>query len=271
MIIYQDSVWTIFQSELFKTNTAVICLEEIVLIVDPNLLPSEVFSIKEFVDSIRKDKEVWLLFTHSDWDHIIGYGAFEPDTVIASENFRTNVGKDQKVKEASDFDAEFYIQRPYELTFPQVQFSVKEDDVKLKTGDSTLTFYLANGHTDDGLIAIVEPEGILIAGDYLSDLEFPFIYHQSEAYRQTLEKIPKLLEQHSVKYLLPGHGALAIGQQEILRRCNRDLTYIRTLRHCMANGLSFPLDEWLAKFDFKAALRKEHLKNEELMRREFNF
>lgn len=63
-----------------------------------------------------------------------------------------------------------------------------KDGEQLKIGSTTLNFYEAKGHTDVGIFTIIEPLGVWIAGDYFSNIEFPFIYSSSKDYIQTLEK-----------------------------------------------------------------------------------
>ncbi len=42
------------------------------------------------------------------------------------------------------------------------------------------TFYQAIGHNKDGIITHNSMKGILITGEYLSNIEFPFIYESFE-------------------------------------------------------------------------------------------
>ena len=84
-ILFRDPNVTIFQSALYQTNSTVVRTDDLVLVVDPALLPDEVAAIREYVESIREDRSVFLVFTHSDFDHIIGYKAFRVDKVFMSE------------------------------------------------------------------------------------------------------------------------------------------------------------------------------------------
>jgi hydroxyacylglutathione hydrolase len=56
-----------------------------VLIVDLNWLPNEVDDIRNYVDSVKGDRELYLLFTHGDFDHIIGYKAFPGAKIIGMQ------------------------------------------------------------------------------------------------------------------------------------------------------------------------------------------
>lgn len=66
-------------------HSTVIDLRDSVMIVDPNWLPKEIDDIFEFVQTEHRNKKQFLLFTHSDYDHIIGYGKFRDAVVISTD------------------------------------------------------------------------------------------------------------------------------------------------------------------------------------------
>ena len=101
--------------------------DDVVLVVDPAWLPDEVALIREYVNSIKENRSVFLILTHSDYDHIIGYRAFEPDKVFTSEALINNPEKDAIVEQMLDFDQQYYIQRPYPLEYPTGDFMVYRD------------------------------------------------------------------------------------------------------------------------------------------------
>ncbi len=266
MIQFQNDQFTVFQSELYKTTSVVIKTEDLLLIVDPNLLPNEIKNIKAHVNKVKGNRPVYLLFTHSDWDHIVGYGAFLNSTVIARNSFKERNDKDKILKEIQTFDEQYYIDRDYPIVYPPVDLPIEKDGQVLQIGHTTLTFYKADGHTNDGLFTIVEPLGIWIAGDYLSDLEFPFIYFSSEAYEETLTKTNKILQNHKINYLIPGHGRIAETKEEIIIRKERSLQYIRELRNTVkTNSDSFYL---IKDFNYQKGLIESHEGNISLLKME---
>ncbi|MGO4696425.1 MBL fold metallo-hydrolase [Paenibacillus sp. 2TAB26] len=237
MIQYKNEQVTVFQSELYQTTATVIQTEEMVLIVDPNWLAGEVEAIKEYVNEIKGDRALYLLFTHGDFDHIIGYQAFPDATTIGSTGLQHHPQKEEKLEMIRDFDRKNYIARNYPIAFPSLDIIIKEDGQQLHVGDTTMTFYLAPGHTEDGLITIVEPLGIMIAGDYLSDFELPFIYQSAKAYNHTLEKAGCIFATHSVRLLIPGHGKATADSSEMKRRLAMASDYLKRLCEAvMANN-----------------------------------
>lgn len=268
MIVYEDTAITIFQSALYQTNSLIYKTDAFLLLVDPNWLPGEVQLIRNYIDQHHSDKPIYLLFTHSDYDHIIGYGLFPEAKVIASAGFQDLSDKAKVIGEIHQFDQQHYIKRTYPISFPEVDILIENDGQMLEIEGERFTFYLSPGHTQDGIFTIIESKGIFIAGDYLSDLEFPFIYYSSDEYFETLKKVDAILEKHNITFLVPGHGNFINNNQaEILSRRDRDMKYIFDLKASILNNSPFPLAHCLSRFSFPDGLKAEHEKN---LKRESN-
>ncbi len=268
-IIYRDPNITIFQSALFQTNSTVIITDDLVMVVDPAWLPEEVLEIRRYTDSIRGTRPLFLLFTHSDYDHIIGYRAFEPEKVFISEAFANNPAKEDIVEQILDFDEGYYIERPYPIEYPVGNFLIFRDGVQFRHGQTKMTFYLTPGHTADSMMVVVWQLGLCIAGDYLSNIEFPFIYNSSIAYEQTLEKLTYIHDKNWFTRLIPGHGSPCLSISEWLRRRTEGLAYIFALRESIHYGIPFDEESLFERYKFPRLQAKFHYDNIELMRREY--
>ncbi|GAB4494437.1 MAG: hypothetical protein OHK0019_20750 [Saprospiraceae bacterium] len=268
-IIYRDPNITIFQSALFQTNSTVVKTEEFVLVVDPAWLPEEVAAIRQYVEDIRGERSVFLVFTHSDYDHIIGYKAFKADKVFMSKAMAENPNKENIVEQALDFDEKYYIERPYPIEYPQGDFLVYRDGVQYRQGQTKMTFYLTPGHTADSMMLIVWQLGLCIAGDYLSNIEFPFVYQSSVEYVKTLEKLPRIHDRNWFTRLVPGHGDPALSINDWLQRRTESLAYIYALRESIATGVQFDEASLWARYRFPRLQQKYHADNVALMTREY--
>lgn len=268
-IIYRDPNVTIFQSTLFQTNSTVVRTDDVVLVVDPAWLPHEVAKIREYVDYIKGNRSVFLIFTHSDYDHLIGYRAFAPDKVFTTEALINNPQKDAILEQMVAFDQQYYIRRHYPLEYPVADFMVYRDGVQYRHGNTRMAFYLTPGHTADSMIVVIWQLGLCIAGDYLSNIEFPFIYHSSVAYEQTLEKLPQIHDRNWFTRLVPGHGDPALSIADWLHRRTESLAYIYALRESIATGVPFDVDSLWSRYQFPKIQLKYHEDNVALMRREF--
>jgi hydroxyacylglutathione hydrolase len=268
MIAHQTKNLTVFQSALYHTTSTVVETDDCVMVVDPNWLPQEVEAIRYYVEQIRKDRPLYLIFTHSDWDHIIGYSAFPNATIIASESFANCVEKEAIIQQIKDFDDRYYIYRDYEITFPRVDIVIKQDGQLVTVGGTQLTFYLAPGHTSDGIFTIVEPLGIFIAGDYVSDIEFPYIYSSSVDYEATMKKFKEIMLGHAISILIPGHGNVTTIQMDMMLRCEHSLQYISSLRESILSANEAELDAFINDSLFPIGMRKYHEDNKALVEKE---
>ncbi len=271
-VLYDSPQVRVFQSALFQTNSTVVTTDDLVLVVDPNWLPLEIAEIRQFVDQQRAGKKpVYLLFTHSDYDHIIGYHAFSDiaESVIAAHHFVENTGKSTTLQQIKDFDDEYYIERPYPIEYPSVSHVIAHDGQTLTVGATKLTFFNAVGHNPDGIFTIVNGQ-YWIAGDYLCGVEFPYIYHSSLEYEKTLNKTDKILKDFDIQLLISGHGAPTADKVEILSRKKDAHEYIDAVRESIKDNLFFDFDAYIAykNYRFPRIMRRFHEANLNLMRGE---
>ena len=273
-ILYKTASLCVFQSALFQTNSAVINTEDAVIVVDPNWLPDEIAAIKKHVAKCG-DKPLFLLFTHSDYDHIIGYGAFpEAVGVIASRAFVENADKEKNLEQIRTFDDDYYIVRDYVTIYPVVTHVIEHDGQKINIGNTELIFYLAAGHNPDGVFAVVND--VWIVGDYLCAVEFPYIYHSSIEYEKTLAKADFILRHHKINTLVCGHGDILTPKNtgkifidEVLKRKTVALDYIHHVRAAIENPKhAFDFEAYVKDYDFPRIMKRFHDKNVDLIKRE---
>ncbi len=267
-IQYKTPNIIVFESALFRTTSTFVVTDDLALLVDPNWLPIEIEAIQNMIRQQIGERPFYLLFTHSDYDHIIGYKAFPSAQVIASQTFANNPDKAAILRQIKDFDEENYIRRNYLIEYPAVDIAIEKDGEQIKIGETVLTFYLAPGHNADGIFAIIEPLGIWIAGDYLSNIEFPYIYHSSLEYERTIRKTISILTYHEIKMLVTGHGDIAFTETEILKRKKAALNYIHILRNSIEKNIPFDLKGLFQQYHFPKIMGHFHKKNIKLLKKE---
>lgn len=259
----------IYESALMRTVTTVIIGTEYLLLVDPNWLPQEVDAVHAQVQPLLAGRKPYLLFTHSDYDHIIGYAKFSPAfTTIASKPFVDNPAAESQLRQIREFDDAYYLARDYPITYPQVDTVIGDEGQELILGKDRYRFYLAPGHNADGLLTLNVDRGILIVGDYLSNVEFPFVYHSVADYRNTLAKLAKLISTGSVKVLVTGHGDHTTDRDEMIRRLDDSYAYLDALEASVDTGILYDTTTLFARYGFPTILQKFHDGNLETLRRE---
>ncbi|MBK6621707.1 MAG: MBL fold metallo-hydrolase [Saprospirales bacterium] len=266
---FQHPNITVFESALFRTTSTVVETPDLILVADPNCLPGEIEAIRGHVAQIRGERPLYLLFTHSDWDHIIGYRAFEGAKVIASQALRDNPHPEKSLEGIREFDDEHYIRRSYPIEYPRVDIPIHSDGQELILGSTKLIFQLAPGHTPDGLFTLVDPYGIWLAGDYLSNIEFPFVYHGFKEYLDTLSKATRMMQEQTVRLLVPGHGDATTNKTEMEARIFSSEQYLRKVVRSLQNQMTFDLEEFLKDYSFPGTLGKYHRENMELAKKEY--
>lgn len=260
VIQFKKNNITVFQSVLYMTTSAIIQTNEAVIMTDPNWLPTEIECIKSYINDIKGDKQLYIIYTHSDFDHIIGSGAFPEAKVIATKQFDENPNKEDIMQKIKQFDQGYYLNRSYSPQYPNVDIIVSEDGQKVEFDSFTMTFYHAPGHTNDGLFTVIEPDGLFLSGDYLSDIEFPFIFSNYKDYVKTVNKAEKILLNHDITIHVPGHGTTTQNKQEIQKRINSSKYYLEQLLH--DNG---ELERYLSEeYSFFEGMRSIHTDNKKM-------
>lgn len=168
------------------------------------------------------------------------------------------------MKEIYEFDQQYYIERNYIPTYPKVHIPIEKNGQKLQLGDLTLTCYKAPGHTNDSLFTIVEPLGFFLAGDYFSNVEFPYIYSRYKDYVKTVNLASSIMENYNIIYLIPGHGTVAKNRQDMLDRIHFAKYYLNEL----TNENSQIERECQAIFPFFDGMKIAHYKNKTIAKNE---
>ena len=261
-IQYSSPGITIFESALYRTTSTILSLKNSILIVDPNWLPEEVTYIRSYVERFYKGYKTYLLFTHSDYDHIIGYGSFPGATVIATDCLKSNPEKEAVIKQIFEFDFTYYIDRPYPILYPEVHHAITSDQSVLKIDDTELYFYLSPGHNADAMFVIIPSLSCWIAGDYLSNIEIPLVDHNLLAYNTTLAKARHIIDYHpEITILITGHGDVALTREEIIRRIDNDEAYLHFLSRCSSATITPEADSIIRKYSSNPHMLTAHQNN----------
>ena len=247
-----------FESALFRTTTTLLTGTDHLLLVDPNWLPEEIDVIRRYAEMRRGRREGYLLFTHSDYDHILGYGSFSHFIVIASRAFVDQPKRAEILQEIRDFDDQYYISREYPLRYPAVDIVIDPPVRSLQLGGEDYEIFHAPGHTDDSVAVLNRTRGILIAGDYLSNIEFPFIYDSVDGYRRTLNLFGQLLAAGDIRLLIPGHGDPTDDPDEMRQRLTDARRYLDDLEYSVRNDQAFDLAGLFRQYRFPKVMLSSH-------------
>ncbi|MEZ4897830.1 MAG: hypothetical protein R2806_13390 [Saprospiraceae bacterium] len=253
---YQEDAVMVQASALYWTNTTWVKGDKTLLICDPNWLPDEIDAILAAILPLVKTHRIYYLFTHADYDHIIGYGAMPPGQVVTSHDMAHLINRENALDQVRRWDGQHYIQRHYEHRFPVADLTVTNDGQQLQLGEFNVTCFLAAGHTADGAMYFIRETGTLLLGDYLSALEFPFIEDSWYAYVRTLDKVADTVIDLDWTLAIPGHGPCYESYQDLWDRLQADQGYLQRLK------VKSQAADWEKIYPFAGFLANEHRRNE---------
>lgn len=220
---------TVFQSALWQLNSCLCHDGDTQVLWDPAYSDKE---IDEIYSSLYRSnaKEHYLIYTHGDYDHIAGDAQFPQFQKIGSKHMALRPEKDQILSQIHQVDHEFYIDRLHTLQYPSLDMTVDlSKPVHKRLGNIDAIFLEARGHTADGMITVIPELKIIVAGDYLSDIEFPFIEDSLEEYYKTLDRLTDMMNTFDLEFMVPGHGNVALTRTEIEDRIYRSKNYLVSL------------------------------------------
>jgi hydroxyacylglutathione hydrolase len=219
------------QSQRYSMNSVLLLNAEHTVIVDPGILPSEIDDLAKAVREVGP-AAVTLIFTHAHWDHVLGRSWWPEAETIAHDAFSDVIRAKAK---SIDHEAEALVQAAGE-TWPRPFAAYGIDDAVSglhfrMVGPWRLVFRSAPGHCEDQINIHLPEHGVLIAADMLSDLEIPDLHQPPDTYRQSLDALLPLAHGGAIQTLVPGHGAIARGRDDVLARFEADLDYLDTIEH----------------------------------------
>jgi len=214
-------------SRLWQTNAVAVRRGDEAVLIDSPYFPDELELLPTLLSQAGFEPN-GLLATHADFDHLLGRLAFPALALgvgrATAERLRAEPGVAQR--ELREADGEHYVSRPAPLSLGAVQALPVPGVVEL--GDGEMDLHPAEGHTRDGTALLAGFAGLLVCGDYLSDVEIPLLGAGSslEAYRGTLTRLRPLVER--VDVVVPGHGS-PHDRDTALRILDEDLAYLESL------------------------------------------
>jgi glyoxylase-like metal-dependent hydrolase (beta-lactamase superfamily II) len=185
------------------------------VLVDPCLEPAE---IEELVARARSaGGGIHLLVTHGDFDHVCGIGYVPEASVVTGASTAARITSGVAGDQLANAGREWGLDWPTELRADRVV-----EPGRFDCGRFAVEALDATGHTADGLAFVLIDQGVLLPGDYLSPMTYPFVGAGLDATIATTRRLLDALETHDLRWVVPGHGrpmtpdeASAIGEADV--------------------------------------------------------
>jgi hydroxyacylglutathione hydrolase len=220
--------WERFEASLWSTTSLLVVADGESLVVDPAISAEEVAAIGRRAQELDAPIR-YVLITHGDWDHVCGIAAFpEAMAVMGAETAERVVSRGDDVlrQSAAHYGLEISGSPRADQTFARGS--------AIAHGPFVVETFPLTGHTEDGTGYRIRELGLLIVGDHLSPVEFPFAKSPA-AYRFTLAGLIDTLRADPPEIVIPGHGP-PLAVEEALRIAEADLAYLRSLHAAVAGA-----------------------------------
>jgi hydroxyacylglutathione hydrolase len=225
-----------YQTALWQTNAVLVVAGRDTLLCDPSWEPAEIAGLREAAEP-GGDGATYILVTHADYDHTCGIGAFPDATVVAGEETAERIRTGAVGRALAEASAEWGLAWAGE---PRVDRVVGAGDT-VELGSLRVAAIEARGHVADGLAWILLDQGVLLPGDYLAAMSYPFVIDSVANARATVERLLRAIDEHDLRWVVPGHGP-ALTPTDARRVGEEDLAYLDRLaeaaREALAEGSS---------------------------------
>jgi len=223
--VHPDAI--VVTSRIWQTNATALRAGGETLLIDSPYFPDELEALPALLRQAGFEPNA-LFATHADYDHVLARFAFPELTLGVGdptmERIRAEPGAVQR--ELRDEDARNYVARPAPLALGNLQSLPVPGYVEL--GEHELELHPADGHASDGTAVLAEFAGLLVCGDYISNLEIPWLSPGGglNDYRATLARLAPLVER--AETVVPGHGGPHT-RETALRIIDEDIGYLDAL------------------------------------------
>lgn len=203
MEIINDNL-ILFKYELFNFNCYIIKTKKRIFIVDTYMGPDSIKDVKAAADELGQGRHLFVINTHSHFDHIWGNCLFENNPIISHTLCRKRIVEKAAIElDSYRISNPEWIKGDIKIIAPDIVFSEKlifEDD------DCTVILEHFPGHSPDSIIIWLEPYHICIAGDSLED-PFPLTHEYSKlSGADMFLRHLKKLHERKPNAVYPSHG-----------------------------------------------------------------
>jgi glyoxylase-like metal-dependent hydrolase (beta-lactamase superfamily II) len=194
------------------------------------------------------DKPVrYVVISHYHADHIYGLQVFKdhsPAVIIAQE--RASEYKENE--ETSDERAEIRLDQRRQALFPWVNRDTRvvPPDITFRqqatlsvAGQRFILLYAGPAHSSSDIMMMVEPHGVLFAGDIVQNGRIPFMNSDdvdTANWLRSLQEVEKL----DPKFIIPGHGKASTAAKDAIMFTRDYIQYVRdTMRRAVEKWVDF--------------------------------
>ena len=226
----------------FTSNAGFVVTIQGVIVFDALGTPSLGAAMVDEIRKITDQPITHVVVSHYHADHIYGLQALKELTgaeVIAQEgtHFYTDGPDSEKRLKQRQQELAPWVDKTTRVVPPDLAF---KDEIILKSGNDRFSIYHAGpAHAPGDSMMMVEPAGVLFAGDIIQSGRVPFLNSpqvDTENWMRAIEKVRKL----KPIVLIPGHGTASENAMEALNFTYDYLAFVRNkMKDAADNWVSF--------------------------------
>lgn len=238
-----EGVWQ-YQTRLWETNSLLVEAGGETLLCDPAWTAAEIDTIHRRAAKTHGQSHV--LITHSDYDHTCGIGFFPEATVVAGHKTAKAIANGAAADALNAASVEWGLAWDGDLRVDRVV----EAGTTFECGGFHVAAIEARGHVADGLAYAILDQGVLVPGDYLSAMTYPFVTASIADATRTCKRLLWALDEHDLRWIVPGHGR-PLTPEDAREIGEADVAYLdelaRVAQEANADGLT-PGDALIAAY-----------------------
>jgi glyoxylase-like metal-dependent hydrolase (beta-lactamase superfamily II) len=219
-------------SALWETSAVLVIRDGLAVAIDPCIAQDEIEAVRTRAGA-EGAEIVAVLATHADWDHVAGIASFPDAEAAMGARAAAKVQSGAALAELASEGPAYGLSWPGE---PRCDRTLRLGRCE-QVGPFAIETMALAGHTDCGAAYRFREPDLLVVGDYLSPIEYPFVYFSTAAYRATLAGLIDLLDHDPPGAVIPGHGR-ELTAEEARDIAITDLDYLHALRDAASDALA---------------------------------
>ncbi len=235
------------ENEGNTSNAGFVITGDGVVVFDALGTPSLGWALLQDIRKRTDEKIRFVIASHYHADHIYGLQTFKDHTgaeIVAQER----AAEYKENEETADERADQRLDQRRGALFPWVNKDTRvvppditfKERMTIALGSKRLSLiYAGPAHSGSDIMMMVEPDGVLFAGDIVQNSRIPFMNSDDVNTSQWLKALDEVL-QLDPKFIVPGHGKPSAAAKESIAFTRDYITYVRAaMRNAVENWTEF--------------------------------
>jgi glyoxylase-like metal-dependent hydrolase (beta-lactamase superfamily II) len=217
------------------SNAGFVVTSDGVVVFDALGTPSLGSALLREIRKVTDRKVRYVVASHYHADHIYGLQAFKDytDAIIVAQE---RVGEYKENEETADEKANARLDQRRGALFPWVDKNTRvvppdvtfRNRMTIALGDKRLTLlYAGPAHSSSDMMMLVEPDGVLFAGDIVQNSRIPHMNSDDVSTTQWLAALGEV-EKLDPKFIIPGHGKASTQAKQAIAFTRDYIQYVRS-------------------------------------------